>query len=411
MRSEVESSSPEVDPRERALAAIAALRARHLRRVLGIPGTRIGVSSWPRAGRPVSRSRVTASWNYWWQAHLLDTLVDAARLGDPAAARETAQLARGIRLRNLGRWTNQYYDDMAWLALALERADRHLGTRDPGTRNPGARHPGSRRHRRAVTTLRTVLFDAWAPESGGGIPWRTSDTFFNVPANGPAGIFLARAGRIERALGTEEWIYREFTLPTGLIADGFWVEADGSRRYINTAYTYCQGVTLGLSVEAFRYSGGVGHLRRIDALLTAVTDRLTIDGVLIGHGGGDGGLFSGILARNLALVATDLPTGTPLTDELRARAGTLVLASADAAWANRVEVDGLPLFGAEWSEPAVVPTGDGGTATFVGGAMHSSDTPERDLSTQVGGAMLMTAAATVTAGLLERNDCSRTPNW
>jgi len=386
MTGAVESSpQPPASPdavRRRAAAAVEALRERHLRR-LGhlVPGTRIGVSSWPPVGRFGSVARLKASWNYWWQAHLVDVLVDAAVLGDRRAAGEATALVRGIRLRNVGRWTNEYYDDMAWLALALERADRHL---------PRSRHRGGQR------TFTRVLGDAWAPELGGGIPWRTTDHFFNVPANGPAGIFLARRGRVERAVQTADWIEETLRLPSGLIADGFWVEADGGRRDVDTVYTYCQGVTLGLLLECHRLTHAPRHLERLERLLTAVEEKCAVDGVLTGHGGGDGGLFSGILARYLALVATDLPHGTPGGDELRVRAGALVRTSADSAWAHRAEYRGLPVFGPDWSVQATVPGTDGSGAAFVGGAVRSSSTPERDLSVQISGAMLMTAAASVT---------------
>ncbi|GAC56561.1 hypothetical protein GOHSU_08_00890 [Gordonia hirsuta DSM 44140 = NBRC 16056] len=388
MPSDVESSSQQT-ALHRSRAAVAAIRTRNLRPIAHwVPGTRIGQSSWPAAGRPLSKARLTASWNYWWQAHLLDLLVDAARLGDAAAGREARSLIRGILIRNTGRWTNSYYDDMAWLALAVERADRVID--------------GSRHHR-GLRILTGVLHDAWQPELGGGIPWRTTDHFFNVPANGPAGIFLARRGRVERAVATADWIAETMVLPSGLIADGFWLEPDGSHRYINTVFTYCQGVTLGLDAECFRLTGRTSHLDRIEALLAAVEERCTDDGVVKGAGGGDGGLFAGILARNLALLATDLPaTGhgdlRRRIEAVRARAGALVLTSAAAAWANRATVDGLPVFGADWSTPAAVPSADGQASAFIGGAVRSASSPERDLSVQLSGAILIAAAASVTLG-------------
>ena len=56
-------------------------------------------------------------WHYWWQAHLLDCLIDAQRRAPhPDRARQIAALARTVRLRNLGSWTNDYYDDIAWSA-------------------------------------------------------------------------------------------------------------------------------------------------------------------------------------------------------------------------------------------------------------------------------------------------------
>src|SRR5215207_7070435 len=101
----------------RAASAEAAVAARHLKRLWGLPGTQLGVVAWP-ATREYRRFGV---WHYWWQAHLLDNLVDA-QLRDPQPMREN-KIRRQIRshhMRNTLRWINDYYDDMAWLALALE---------------------------------------------------------------------------------------------------------------------------------------------------------------------------------------------------------------------------------------------------------------------------------------------------
>ncbi|MFT3661209.1 MAG: glycoside hydrolase family 76 protein [Gordonia sp. (in: high G+C Gram-positive bacteria)] len=391
MTAEVESPrspDPGTASIRRAEAAVDALRDRHLRRIGHVvPGTRIGVITWPPPGRMFSKQRLTASWHYWWQAHLIDVLVDAARFGDARAAGEANGVARGLRIRNVGRWTNQYYDDMAWLAVSLERAGRHLSRG---------------RRRRAQEKLTGVLYDAWTPELGGGIPWRTTDHFFNVPANGPAGIVLARRGRVERAVATADWIASNLVLPSGLVADGFWPNPDGTRREENNTFTYCQGVALGLWLETYRLTGEERHLANLSALLDVVARRqASDDGVLIGHGGGDGGLFTGILARYLALIATDLPDTAPDGDRIRDVAGGLVTASADAAWAARAEVDGLPVFGPNWRKPAVVPDARGRGPEFIAGAVRASQTPERDLSVQLSAAMLMTAAASVTNRLPE----------
>ncbi|MFT4087832.1 MAG: glycoside hydrolase family 76 protein [Gordonia sp. (in: high G+C Gram-positive bacteria)] len=385
MASDVESPDLRL-AQDRAAAALDALRARHLRR-LGhiVPGTRIGVPAWPPVGRFGSKQRITGSWNYWWQAHLVDVLVDAAvHRGDLRAARDAVRLIRGIRIRNVGRWTNDYYDDMAWLALATERVDRLLS---------GAVWT---RHRRGLRILTSTLYDAWAPEHGGGIPWRTTDHFFNVPANGPAAIFLARRDRAERAIAMADWIHDELLLPSGLLADGFWPEPGGGRREVNNTYTYCQGVGLGAYLEAYRADRDGRHVERIDALLTAVAERMCTDGVINAAGGGDGGLFAGILARYLALVATDLPADAPDAGRIRSKAAEIVLTSADSAWNTRAEVDGLPLFGPDWRTAATVPTADAPGARFVGGAVASSATPERDLSVQLSGALLLEAAVAVT---------------
>ena len=106
--------------------------------------------------------------------------------------------------------------------------------------------------------------------------------------------------------------------------------------------------------------------------------------VLVGAGGGDGGLFAGITARYLALVATELPGDSAQDAAARDTARRLVLASAEAAWDNRQSVDGLPLFAAFWDRTAEVPTVGGAAAKFVQGAVNSSEIPERDLRAGLG---------------------------
>lgn len=356
----------------RAASAEAAIVRRHLRQLWRIPGTQLGVVGWP----PSRRDRSYGTWHYWWQAHLLDTLVDA-QLRDPRPERaeRIRRQIRGHRIRNNGRWTNRYYDDMAWLALALERAGRLLGIARP----------------QALQTLTRQLFNSWMPEYGGGIPWRKQDQFFNAPANGPAGIVLARCGQVPRAAQMADWIDRTLLDPeTQLIFDGI---RDGS--LVRAQYTYCQGVVIGLETELALRTGDHRHAPRARRLIAAVGEHLAPQGVLRGAGGGDGGLFAGITARYLALAATDLPGDTKEDVAARATARGIVLASAKAAWDNRQTIDGLPLFGAFWDRLAEVPPVGGGSARFVDGAVATSETPERDLSVQISGWMLMEAARAV----------------
>ena len=340
-----------------------------MRRVAGLPGTALAVNSRPAR----LRHRSFLAWNYWWQAHLLDCLLDA-ELRAPARIRRTTveRVVRGIRLRNLGRWTNAYYDDMAWLGLALERAERLLGLGRPA----------------ALATLVDQLLAAWTAELGGGIPWRRGDEFKNAPANGPAAILLARTGFLDRAVATADWIDRGLRDPqTGLIHDGARPDDRPGRdpiRVETPVYTYNQGVVLGADLElAHRSVSGGRHAARVVRLVDAVADELTTDGVLTGHTGGDSGLFTGILARYLASVARDLPGDDAATLRARERAAALVRDSADAAWAGAAwtgadRTGRGPTFGPDWSHPARLPRGRDA---------------ERDLSVQLSGWMLLEAAA------------------
>ncbi|MCT7658696.1 glycoside hydrolase family 76 protein [Mycobacterium deserti] len=353
----------------RAASAEAAIAKRHLKRLWGLPGTQLGVVAWP----PARNHRMFGVWHYWWQAHLLDCLVDAqVRDPQPERQQKISRQIRGHRLRNNLRWINDYYDDMAWLAIALERCDRLAGVG----------------RAEAQEKLSEQFLNAWVPEDGGGIPWRKQDQFFNAPANGPAAIFLSRFDRLRRAQQMSDWIDETLIDPdTHLVFDGI---KGGSM--VRAQYTYCQGVVLGLETELAARTQDADHATRVHRLVAAVRDHMAPDGIIKGAGGGDGGLFNGILARYLALVVTTLPQNGPEDVTARDTARTLVLTSAQAAWDNRQTVDGLPLFAAFWDRTAQMPTAAGKEAQFVEGAVNASEVPERDLSVQLAGWMLMEAA-------------------
>lgn len=359
----------------RAASAEAAIAQRHLKKLWGLPGTQLGVVGWP----PTKRDKRFLTWHYWWQAHLLDCLIDA-QVRDPKSERIESinRQIRSHRLRNNGSWTNDYYDDMAWLALALERADRLVGVAKPG----------------ALKKLTDQFINAWVPEDGGGIPWRKQDQFFNAPANGPAGIFLTRHGvRLRRAEQMADWIDDQLVDPeTHLIFDG--VKA-GS--LVRAQYTYCQGVVVGLETELAVRTKDERHGVRACRLIAAIAKEMAPEGVLKGAGGGDGGLFSGVTARYLALAATALPGDGADEGAARDTARTVVLNSAKSAWDNRQDVNGLPLFGPFWERVAEVPGAGGQEAQFVEGTVNSSSIPERDMSVQLSGWMLMEAAHAVEA--------------
>jgi predicted alpha-1,6-mannanase (GH76 family) len=362
----------------RAASSETAIAQRHLKRLWALPGTQLGVVAWP----PTRRERLFGTWHFWWQAHLLDCLIDA-QLRDPQPERR-AKINRQVRshwLRNNFSWINNYYDDMAWLALALERAARVAGIE----------------RKRALSKLSDQFVKAWVPEDGGGIPWRKQDQFFNAPANGPAGIFLARYGdRLKRAEQMGDWIDRTLIDPeTHLVFDGI---KGGS--LVRAQYTYCQGVVLGLETELAARTGAEArdrHRARVHRLVAAVNEHMAPSGVLRGGGGGDGGLFAGITARYLALVATTLPGVSAEDTVARDTARALVLSSAKSAWDHRQTVDGLPVFGPFWDRDAELPAAGGDAAEFVEGAVTGSEVAERDLSVQLSGWVLMEAAYNVTA--------------
>jgi predicted alpha-1,6-mannanase (GH76 family) len=332
---------------ERAAAAERAVTNRYLHRVGGaVPATRIG-----RVRSPGNRR--FGPWHYWWQAHLLDCLVDAQlRHPTPRRSGQIAGMVRGVRLRNLGRWTNDYYDDIAWFGLAALRAG-----------------PRARSGPRAVAAI-TDRLRGGRTESG-AIRWRRGDDFTNAPANGPAAILLARTCDVERAAEITDWMATTLLDDDGLVIDGV-----RPRERATTTYTYCQGVYLGACVELAQRDGDARWRERAEAVLAATAAGLAEPGgVVRGYDdGGDGGLFNGILARYLADAAVRLPDLPHARD--------LVLASAESVWEKRADTPYGPAFAHDWRKAARVP---------------APGAPEGDLSVQLSAWMLLEAAARVSA--------------
>jgi predicted alpha-1,6-mannanase (GH76 family) len=296
-------------PDEAAPVAAASVRQLFARRSLRVPGTRLGAIAFPPPTSPRSH------WHYWWQAHFLDCLLDE-HLRDPGgdALTEARKLARGIWLRNGGRWRNAYYDDMAWLALALQRLDAVDGRRRP---------------RRRVRNLAGALRSAHTQDLGGGVFWNTTRDYKNTPSTAPAALFFARAGDTARAQELLDWLRaRLYDQESSLYLDG--VKADG--RVERSLHTYNQGTVLGALVAV----GGRENLQHAADLVEAVAREVAgDDGVLPLGAGGDAGLFTGILARYLAQVS--LSGVGPVASQL---ARSLLDATANHLWSGRLQVQG-----------------------------------------------------------------------
>lgn len=297
------------------------------RRLLFLPGTHIGAVSLP--GNTVKS--LSGPWHYWWQAHYVDCLVDAGRRelagktrfdGDsrPSAGRLASRLVTTIRLRNLFRFVNDYYDDMAWLALATLRLENLAE----------ASQKRGRRRNAYIRKHLTLQFDSASTDDfGGGTFWSTKRDFKNTPATAPVALYYARTGHTGRAQQLVDWLNSKLLHPErGVYQDG--VRMSQGQVVVDQAiYTYNQGPVLGALLEL----GGDDNLRRAAQLVDAVKRELTISGtgVIRGDGTGDGGLFTGILLRYLALAALDarLPAAT------RETAKSLVYSTAEALWAGR----------------------------------------------------------------------------
>ncbi|MBP2475763.1 putative alpha-1,6-mannanase (GH76 family) [Crossiella equi] len=352
----------------RAAVAERAVCARHLRR------THFGralaeLDAWPlgrfaRARRGRSR----------WRAQLLDCAVDSW-LRAPTADRQLrlTRLVRGIG--GSGQADNT---ELASLALALHRARSRAGAR-------AGRWGG------AADRLRAE----WSDHAGGGL-WSEPGVRKGAVANGVAALLFAHLANeggersdLHRARCAVDWLFEQL-MDGDLVVTGLTVAADGrvgavDRTVSLAGNAYVLGACARLSVS----TGERAWPKATAQLATAVADRLAdADHVLRGSGGGAEGPALGLLARNLASAALALRE-----DPAAERAAEVVFASAEAAWRNRAVARGGPLFGPEWTVPAISPT----ERPLAGENVSPGPRVERELSVQLAGWLALESAA-----LLER---------
>jgi predicted alpha-1,6-mannanase (GH76 family) len=255
------------------------------------------------------------SWHYWWQAHALDCVVDAVARGREAERERGRQLVRGVLRRNGGDLRNDYYDDLAWMALALDRAEAVAGVPSGDL----------------VPQLWAQIRGGWC-DGPGGIRWRRADRYTNAPTNGPAAILAARRYRVTGDAADLEWACRitgwlDATLvdpATGIVWDG--IHPDRSTRPNRERYSYNQGTVAAAYQELVALTGEPGYRERAlqvaraglpDGALPdgALPDGALPDGGLPGEGLPDGGLpgaglpGEGLPAGGGALPDEGLPDG------------------------------------------------------------------------------------------------------
>lgn len=310
-------------------------------RALRVPGTYLGAVAFPHP-------RV-GPWHYWWQAHLLDALVDAAarerRAGhddDAARLRSRAhRLLRGMAIRSGGRVTNNlFFDDMAWLALALGRL-REEDLEATGTCGKDVLSAGS--------SLMNRLESGCDSNLGGGTWWNTTRDYKNTAATAPTALALLRTHRVAEARDQLNWLFDTlWDEERSAFLDGIRLVAAGSGTETTSVdralYSYNSGPALGAVLELAELTRDPAErqlwLDRAAAIVHGAAKQFTVDGphgkpVLRTHGGGDGGLFTGILARYLGQAASS----ELLDPDARAVARELVEETARALWDGRREFD------------------------------------------------------------------------
>ena len=256
--------------------------------------------------------------NYWWQAHALSAVSLAVARGSAVwKAADLTAFRTALLARNGGHWTNDYFDDEGWMAIAMRDAAAATGDR-------------------VFTAVGRLLWDdiriTWNDSCGGGIPWRRQQRDYkNAPANGPAMLLGAafahdggQAEDLPAASRIATWLMATLRDPaSGLIWDG--INRTGKNEIDKGwRFTYVQGIVIGACLEMRRATRQDAWRESAEGLASAsLKEWFAADtGLCRDHGGkGDGGLFKGILARYLGALATESPT-------LRARIRTALAANA-----------------------------------------------------------------------------------
>ncbi len=311
------------------------------------------------------------TFHYWWNAHMLDVLVDGyQRTESDTYVTRMNNLLNGYPAMNHGVLTNDYYDDMEWLALSALR---------------GYDETGANSYREAVEVLWEDIKGGKNDHQGGGIAWRKSQLDYkNTPANAPAIILACRlyerfgaTADLDIAVELYQWLKGTLVDPvSGIVWDGINRNGDGEIDR-NWLFTYNQGVFIGAALSLFEVTGERMYLD--DAVRTANAAVNSSDivqgGILKVEGQGDGGLFKGIMVRYL----TQLAMEPAVNDADRSRFIGVLRFNAETAYNNALVRPDM-LIGPNWNA-------------------RSQD--EVELSTHLSGVMLMEAMALLDAsGLL-----------
>lgn len=325
---------------------------------------------WNQAGYFNQNSAGNATFHYWPSAHALDVLTDGyVRTNDAALKTRMAALLEGVKTKNGNTYINFFYDDMEWMTLACLRAFEATG---------------DTRYKDAALLIWNDIKGGWDDVWGGGFHWNKdkSKNYKNTPANAPACIIACRMYGITRNPDDLVWAkkiyqWQKATLVdpvSGMVWDG--INQDGSGTVNKTwLFTYNQGVFIGAGVELYKLTGEQSYLN--DALRTAgnALGSFTQNNILKDEGGGDGGLFKGVLVRYLMLLITD--GGINSSDA--ARFAGFLQQNAETLWLKGTFRPQL-LFNSNWQ----------------------TTNAASDLTTQLSGAMLIEAAARLKAmGLIK----------
>lgn len=280
---------------------------------------------------------------YWWQAHALNCLSDGwLRTGDPIYISRIMSLWSGF-VKVHPAVTDNYYDDMEWMALALLRAYNETGDNS---------------YLNGVNTLWQTIKGGWSDTLGGGIRWRFAQPLFkNVAANAPGSILASMlyedfgdTANLAWAKKIQNWVEANLVNPsTGAIIDGITYQSGGPPIYHTQLYSYNYGTYMDACLQLYKITKDASYLN--EAVRTADVADSTFelpDGIMKDGGTGDGGLFRGIYIRCLVQLILE----PDLNSSARARYEEFLQQNAESLW-NSGRRSGTALFNHDWQSPPV----------------------------------------------------------
>jgi len=265
----------------------------------------------------------------WWNcANALTAVIQHSQRTGERRYRYVIETTFGRAQQVNPGFSNEYYDDDGWWALAwiaafdLTREAKYLDL---------------------ARTLFAGMAAGWDDVCGGGLWWTRRKNYKNAIPNE---LFLLIAGRLHqrttgpgsRASGYLDWALREWRWlrasgligPTGLANDGLTADCANNG---GTAWTYNQGVIIGGLVVLYEITGDGAYLGQAIAIAAAALRDLTVPpGILaepeerraMGRRD-DQAQFKGIFVRNLYELYRHSP---------RAEYRDFILANAASLWRN-----------------------------------------------------------------------------
>lgn len=316
------------------------------------------------AGTYIQDNQGNTSFNYWHNAHVLNTLVDAyTRTDNGAYVPKMIALLNGIKSKNGDTFSNDFNDDMLWLANACIRAYHATGNTT---------------YLETATFLWNDVIQSYSDVFGGGITWKKdTPNLKNAVSNAPAiilAVSLYDIGKnteyLDWAKSLYQWQKANLVNDTnGLVWDHITEENGEITVKKDWIFTYNQGTWIASGLYLYRATGEQQYLD--DALKTAASvmssNYVISNEILKDEGQGDGGLFKGILVRYF----TELILEDTINATNREAFINFLTLNAETFYNKGLQKPEM-LSGSNWS---VAPT------------------DQTDLSTQLSGVMLIEAMA------------------